>query len=1301
MLCRGIVRLFFGGKGRFKALSNQPGVEFHLQLDRECGALGKPGRRWGWQCKFFNIPSGSSLGPARRRQIQESLEMTAKHLPDLTDWVLWTRYPLTSGDQEWYEGLQTNIILHLWTEQELENYLSGPATYLRSTYFGELILLPSDLQNWHHQSVAPIQSRWQPEVHQIREVELAARRMLGEAVAWDNLPAIAASMRSNSSAAMSCNEVPAHLQSLVDTLEATTARIADEMDYVFKSIGDGDFGVLRDVLSNGPPKLPVEVVTAPRKLRAANHAAGLHATNAVADCHDASRALQIAVSAFSSQLVAIVSPAGCGKTHLAAQLTNRSTVRPHGVLLHGRDLRANQNLNDLAGGLNISGRPLPSMEALLQAVDAAGQRARKRLPLVIDGLNEAEDPRKWSSLLAALLQLLPNYPYVLVVCTLRPDFEAQALPAGTPILAMVGYDRETEEAIAIHCEHWKIEVPDARWWGLLTHPLTLRIFCEVTNPGGEHHVGAHAVPASLSLLFERYLEQICRKVSDNAHLSCLYHEEDVRSAISLIAKELWETRSRSIDMQRLRILLGDEKRTWHNSIVRAFQQEGLLSRMASNDGDTFSPVYDLLGGHISATHLLHIHDQSSLETWISKSEMILSLAGGFEERHPFADDILVSLVSQIPCRFPGKQVWMIVQEPLREKALRLAANLPASDLDHETVEALHNLARCGDEGILEEFFRLRAASEHPLNADGLDRVLRPMAVGERDLRWTDWLRTHNDRWINGLRISKDIERLEAIWQSGVIQSVDSLNARWVMWTLTSTERRMRDQATYALYRYGRATPKGLFKLVVDALGINDPYVGERMLAAAYGVVTTFQTSVDECREHIEPFLKDLATALVGTSASAPIHHYLSRTYVRGIVEFAKTFCPDALPAELTGDWRFASPPSVKPLVKGDEGEDEAHSTLNLDFENYTIGGLFPDRQNYFMNHEGFQAAVAHVLGTVRALGWREESFGDLDRRISDSGFLNRGRETQTERYGKKYGWAGFFSYVGILEDRGELAIASYGFSDVDIDPSFPKKPRHDGENTMSQVWLSPSQTSDEVWLRDGATPLPRELLRRPSIGGVDGPWILLHASLETEDKVLGRTSWAMITACVTAKEDAAAVASALAERGLDHFYVPDDHYTYAGEVPWHSKFAAATLHEDGYLRTIKGKTSQFDIEILAHGYEWERYHSELNDAGGALVPSKPLSQTFHLRTAAQSFDQFHPDGSHATISLGGVDGLEGQALYIREDLLLKYAENRALLWSTFGERQLCSLSLIRPEWLTRILELRLNSWHKVFTLQDL
>src|SRR5436190_23830124 len=100
------------------------------------------------------------------------------------------------------------------------------------------------------------------------------------------------------------------------------------------------------------------------------------------------------------------------------------------------------------------------------------------------------------------------------------------------------------------------------------------------------------------------------------------------------------------------------------------------------------------------------------------------------------------------------------------------------------------------------------------------------------------------------------------------------------------------------------------------------------------------------------------------------------------------------------------------------------------------------------------------------------------------------------------------------------------------------------------------------------------------------------------------------------------------------------------------------------------RDSTVEVEVLAHEYAWESYHSEMNRAGSARVPSRCFSSRFDLRSAPQSFDQFLADRTRATVTLRGVDGLDGDVLYVREDLLRQYVGERAVVWFAFGEREL-------------------------------
>jgi len=1296
LLCRGIARHNYGSYGVLRALANQPGVEFHLKLERRSDALGDTNRWWGWQCKWYDLPASGALGSTRRKNIEEGIRKTEAHVPGITDWVLWARQTLTKADQKWFEGLSSKMTLHLWTADEVDNLLLGQASVFRSTYFGDLVLTPDFLRERHEQSVAPIRARWQPEVHHVVDAERGLRRMLGESDSWDALRAVAEEMRAQVHATESAPPVPAPVAPSVSCVVETATLFADALERVADAVRDGDIDLLRDELSAQPRVLTAEVSAAPRLLRSGNQQAGLYVTNAVAGCRETLHLLSEVEQAFSSRVVALVAPAGCGKTHLAAQLTAATDSRPDGVLLHGRDLHATHTLDDLARRVTVAGQPVQTMELLLAAVDAAGQRARHRLPVVIDGLNESEDPRVWKAQLASLETVLAKYPYVLLVCTIRPAFQDEALPDCTRRAEITDYGVDAIDAIRLYFRHWKIDATDASLPGFLRHPLTLRLFCEVTNRTREKVVGIDAMPGSLTALFDRYLNQVGDRIADLAPRTQRYYAQDVRAALTTFAELLWESCERSVDLSELRRAFGDDGRPWDQSLVRALEHEGVLLRMPSDSGGVYVPVYDRLGGHIIATALLAKHGQAGFDIWIRESITTALLAGDHDERHPLGEDIVYSLVGQIPRRFYSKQLWQLVDEPIRARALRIAARLEAAYLDAATVDALLDLVRSGDTELLRLLRETRGAANHPLNAAALDQALRPMGVAERDLRWTEWLRRNQDD------VLKDLERLAQRWQHEGMRAGDQLRARWVMWTLTTSVRLMRDQATLALYWFGRADPDSLFKLTSDGLSVNDAYVGERMLAASYGVVMSQQQEPAAFAQALQILLVGLENALVGPAATAPTLHYLARMYAKGIVEFAAKFCPATLPAGLRGDWTYAAPAHPTPIPKGDPRADELKHTLQMDFENYTLGRLCDDRANYDMNHQGHQDAVAYVLGVTWDLGWRADTFKALDRRLAEDAYRGRGHRPLAERYGKKYSWIGFFNYAGVLEDSVRFPREGRPFTDVDIDPSFPEEASIDGDGDVPSAWLSPRVELHESWVCADSTSLPRELLVREKIGEHEGPWILVHGFLKAEDRLLGREAWAFISTLVVETSGKADLVAAL-EGGARPWVardVPSDHYTFAGEIPWHPRFAAVATEESGsdpYREDVPSASKAVGVEVLAHHYAWESYHSEMNRAGTARVPSRRFSSQFDLRSAPQGFDHCLPDGTRASITLSGIDGLQGDVLYLREDLLKQYVGDRDVVVFAFGERELRPYPPSPPKWLLDARRQQTDAWRAVVT----
>lgn len=584
-LCRALIRLHYGKHGQFEALANQPGVEFHLRLEENC-ALGAAGKWFGWQCRWYDLPSGKALGNARRKKIEDAVNKTAKALPGLTDWILWTRNPLTKGDQTWFYGLKkklrSKMKFDLWNSTDAERLLSGDVEILRKTYFGELLLTPVLLAKLHNKSVAPIRARWLPEAHQTVDAERTIRRMLGEVASWDELTDVA---RRLLSAVQVIQKEPiaftGKLSSLTPLFLEAASELAGAMQSVHKLLGNGDLERLRVQLDGRPREISKDVAAAPRKMRGARIACGLTATNALADLKHGIQLLGEVASFLGVRIIAVLADAGGGKTQMAAEITAEVPgKRPAGVFMRGSELHSGRTLDDLpkCNGITIQGIPIPSMEALLAALDAAGQRARRRLPLIIDGLNEAQCPTDWKDPLCSLATMLDRFANVLVVCTVRTgarrpeerhigfphqeesparmDFAEQALPDVRRIESS-GFGGDTMEAIDRYFRHFKINPEDADLpVELLSHPLTLRIFCEVTNRERKRMVSIEAIPSSLSSLFEKYIEHAAKRIAELSPRDHRYCQGDVKHAIDLIGTAFWEDRTREMPIRPLMTAMG-------------------------------------------------------------------------------------------------------------------------------------------------------------------------------------------------------------------------------------------------------------------------------------------------------------------------------------------------------------------------------------------------------------------------------------------------------------------------------------------------------------------------------------------------------------------------------------------------------------------------------------------------------------------------------------------------------------------------------------------------------------------------
>jgi hypothetical protein len=1326
LLCRGAIRRTYGSRGEFRSTANQPGVEFHLRLTASAGELGDPPRWWGWQCRWYDLPGGRQIGSTRRAAIVEAIRKTEKWLPDLTDWVLFTRRALTPTDQKWFFGIETKMKLQLRTgEDDLPDLLEGDAAGLREAYFGELVLTPDQLMRLRAEGVESVKRRYNPDVHVKVEAEKVLEQVLGRPGSWRVLSARAAKLRKKAAELrIDQRQLARH-----DPARNAVGRLLEDATMVETRLRD----IVTELEARGPERAAELADTTPpaavqrreaekvmAALRIARQPAGLGVHMLEAELRRARRLLEGFAVRVRPSIVAVVGGPGRGKSNLAIDLTAEADGAPAGIYLQGRNLPRSGGLEDLLTPL-VS-RPKATFKQLLEALDAAGAREGRRIPLLIDGLNEAEDPARFKPLLSSLKIAAADFPNAFVLLTLRESAFEYAMPDETPpCLELRGFEEELEEAIDRYFTYYKIERGESRLpLRLLRQPLLLWMFCEVANPHPPEErrpVPLSALPSSPVALFDAFRSESVKRIATEL-LGCAI--TDVAGGLDRVSLALWERDAREIPFDEVRDMI-DREPDWNRSIARALEEEGVLMREPAStwERQPSGILSDAFAGFLIADAVVRDVGAGGINAWLEDEKTLAKLDPTPGKGHPLASDILTALAGVLPLRI-NRHLWPYFDGGRRQQALVDAADLDRGQVDTDTADALAEVLREGSvkafRQVMVRLADVRSDPLHRLNAGFVDAVLRSMALVDRDLRWTEWLRVRNDpswRRVDGV-VQREVEELSRRWRDRDDRDEsDRLHAVWLAWTLTSTDRRLRDHATEALYRYGRRAPRLLFGMTVGALELNDTYVPERLLAASYGVIMANQRPLTEdFSAAYESYLERLGEALRGDEAAHPTTHWLMRSYAQGARDMARMLygeVADATAAQWERPFATVKPPRTynEESVRG----QEVGQTLQMDFENYTVGGLYDDRSNYQRSHRGYQAGLAQIRGRIWQLGWRRDSFEKLDDELGEEQWRGRrvDRPDRVDRYGKKYAWIAYYELAGRLDDAGKLS-ADASEPIVDIDASFPDTPS--SLPVALPRWARRTPAKLSTWVRRGIVSVPDELLVLAELDGNCGPWVAAHVSLRDHDHVAGRRVWGLIQVLLVTPRVAAGIERALAalagwseSRWPD---VPSDYYTMAGEIPWSPKFASSARQSREppyrYEMSLPG-LGRFDVEIVTHGYAWESHHSTTNQQGGLLVPSRNVSEELGLLRSPNGLDHVDGEGRPAArVFLAPSEFESGTAFYLRRDLLETYAKRRRreVVIVVRGERALdYELVVGRPRWYVNAARDRADEWAFARRLRDL
>ncbi len=1293
-LCFQIAKVLHGHKGRFTSVDDSgggDGIEFYMTLPN--------GDEWGWQAKFYYPESRLNVS-SRKPSIQGSLKKACKVHPALKKWFLCTPTNFTPDEQAWFDetlpkSIPENIkveIIH-WGDSDFNNWLSEPRFNGKKNYFfGELQLNIDWFRNQFDKQLARISHKFNPVLHIETNLDDYIHEVLYDKVftlkigkiidnLQDRINEYNKSIRELESSSFheivehnAWNTIKSEIIDFNNSVDSLLTHAYSQINLARDFLSENQHNEIRS-LNLDFNKIKIELETNQAicgELEQKLYDKELPYIGKEKEKDRISREVQrvkniafqplrlsrslmaeiveifARINSINQTELHILGDAGFGKTHIVSNICHeRLNYNLPALLVLGSHFTSDRSLEEqLRGILDIP--PIYSWNDFLQALDAAAEAYRARIPLTIDGLNEATCNGKFSRVwqgLPGLIQEIGQLKNVVLITTCRSTYQDAIWSDNKPsnIKYANGFNVEdVEKAVEKYFSFYKIKGDlTATPLEQFQHPIYLQIFCKSKNAERIEEKHIYVGEQTLFEVFEDYLNLCNRVISER--LGLRRGTPVVTQALLKIAKRFWQPMERSIPLTDLaEIVDGQPLDTlnWEQSKTNAILDEGLLvCRDWGTNGEFVFFTYDLFGGYLIAKYLIE-QAENNIQRMVQSEEIIAALfSDNFRRLHPLYNDIGRCLAALIPVQAGLYLHNLIDNSKAFDLSVKALFEIPPENISEECLNFIESLFQKPDNR--RQLLNLSPSTigyvQHPLNATFWSRQLRVLTMPERDISWTEYIRKNIER------VEKNLGQFEGICKSDenlseMMEERLYLLAVYIMWILTSTVRPLRDKVTRALYWYGRRKPEKFLELLLQSLKVNDPYVYERMLAAAYGIAMARQydfKDVSFTQNFLPLYGRKLYEAMFKPNAPHSTTHILARDYARRTIDIALLHYPELLTKE---ERQRIKPPfqdgGIREWGKSEDRNYREYRDGNCPFgfaDDDPMQWLGKPISKYETKTPEYLQAKANLWWRIYNLGYSLESFGDVDKWIVSLKYINSysQKEHYSDHYGRKYCLIATYELMGYRDDsnlrKDEWDKPYERTSQVDIDPSFPEQLQE--HNLVCEDFLGNRDMPLHEWILSGGVPDVKSYLIVDELLGEEGSWVLLDAYINQEDSKFNRGRFTFLRCLIVQAEEANSLLHRLEKQNLGGRWLPEiqeDYYTYAGEIPWCNTYPSNgktelsfelkfVLQRNGQpISEEEASTFLDSIEELFEANDFEDIEVAMRNNGLELV-EKDVDDKTHLK----------------------------------------------------------------------------------------
>ena len=1118
--CRHIIIRCFNDCGIEEYYYNTPGSESYILITKSTNYHGielKAGDVVGWQAKDWRgkDPNNSPLGKSHRNELVEGFTKAIGCKGEkLKLWILCTpgsfEQKAYSTLKDQLEEVSSNCIIHSWSKGEFEAFYINEQDKYNGIYhyfFDGQFLGKRTIDSVSKDTLEKLRNKYDVDLHVPSEMEKQLLSVVDSEAAkltlQKKIEQVVNGIRDDvKNHGMLNKEGLKHTQlsakyiqiynreqknriALADALDPFIEK-ADLLEHIsavlqiveqFIAQRENNINDINTELNNIIEKSENKEMTASTHVYYENHRERIyHIDRLIFRQTPGMLNLNQTLQLLLKKIHAVFAEPGYGKTHFACSIVMHLLQRKPSLpvfFLQGRDFSKDKTLVDIiAEKLHLASNP--DLDNIMDMLDFLGERYNCRMPIIIDGLNEA-DPytKRWKDDLIELERRIHNRSHLMLITTCRSQkdyirviYNHDKLTEIENSYELSGIEpKDIKRAVKKYFAKYNIRPNPHPNLSEFQHPLLLKIFC--TTNIGKHDFDINGT--SLTECMMKYSEQMIETVANKENPDFEIRAYEIRQGLRNYAQTIWESNNR--DMQYVPDFFG---KFTQNEYARGIIDEGCCTTEMEGTESYVHFTYDMIAGYHIAEQLIAAHHQKAdFVSYITSQQA--KLFG--KDRHTYGQDIVKSLVFLVPQKFGEQWSTLMPNANIVTATIENLDGVFASINGHNTIRTI--IANSASDSSMKEqlcecIYR-RVQTEH--NLSHFKEFLQLFAImqpSEIDEYW-------NGRFVTYPEMQNVRNMLHDDYALEMYNWDDIISYNIMMCGVMDREFHEiyhKQLFEHALSHFDEVD-KDIFKI---GLRISDAFVFESIVTILTGI--GLRTEKQERYRLVIRLLEDYM--LEYTSNCVLLLDALETLYCNGEYKWGEKYNRAILSKNKSEKW---------PITK--YRDSYGFGLFEYDFDKFNIRPLYS--YSYSSKFSIKQLTEAEVYGMLLARchqnGYKEEICARLNNAAYEKARYRSIKHIGVgEKYGRfalmeLYGWLILNGYINpVYKDTFRVEL-------FDVDPSMPRFPQ---KRSLVIRSFMPEKIEDlGKWIKTDDTNVMEELFIR-ELPGRNGEWIMLQGRLNQQ-----------------------------------------------------------------------------------------------------------------------------------------------------------------------------------------------------------